>query len=217
MNRNLCPLTGTTCPPVHRRARHGRKGLVQRWAGILALAVGALLHAACEPPPDGGMPLRVQGTACSTQISYTSTNQDRIRIYFDTNGNIGGILVLDGLPFDVDDEAAWQSYTADNDTFMQLGFFGGESPTPHTIRSIFDSLLATSGVGVLSFNETPGTQEVTIEQIDLENRTVRLSFRLDVAIFRPLYPPNFSNPPDCQQGTLTGTIQGSYERFTFEG
>ncbi len=152
--------------------------------------------------------MSLSGTACGEDISYTAPADARIEVYQQTSGELRGIFVLDGERFDADSTTAWAAYAAEHDVMMGLWFDNPEPATPHTVTAIADCFFAARGIGVVGFQEHGAGEEVVIEALDLDGQTIQLSFTLLVYALWPGYPPDFAQGDECQQGSLSGTIQG---------
>ena len=106
-------------------------------------------------------------------------------------------------------EVEW-TYAADHDVLLVIWFNVPEPATPHTVTSMNDSFFAARGIGGVSFQENGAGEEVVIEAIDVDGQTLQLSFSIPVYSMWPGYPPDFGQVDECQQGSLSGTIQGPF-------
>lgn len=166
--------------------------------------------------PDAGDPgaalLRLSGQACNKAIEYVVPGGDaRIEVYVDEVGDIKKIMVLDGPVFNPARQEEWSSYAAQYDTWLRLTFTAEQPPMPVEVTSIYDSFFAARGFGYVLFYEYERGR-VTIESIDMDARTLEVSFDIDVSAGYTDYPPDLAQPQLCEPpSALTGTIAGPFE------
>jgi hypothetical protein len=95
--------------------------------------VGLTHRLRCDGGEGGGSDLLLSGTVCGDPTSYRLKGDERIVVIRAADGMLEGLLVLDGEPFDTEDEAAWARYAAQHDTFLLLAF---DDPDPRALRIV---------------------------------------------------------------------------------
>ncbi len=182
---------------------------------LVGLAVIAGLGACDGGGEGGGSDLLLSGTVCGDATSYRLTGDERIQVVRAADGGLEALLVLDGELFDIEDEAAWAQYAAQHDTFLLLAFEDPEPATPHTVTTIFDSLFAGRGVGVLGFVEHGAGERVEITSIDLDAPSIEVELDIPVAGRIRDYPPDLAAFEFCEPTRVTGSFGGPVEIVTF--
>jgi len=165
---------------------------------------------------NGAAALTIQGSACAVAIDYTSEAAIPLTVYRDGTGALRGVEVSGGDAFDHDDLAAWARYATDYDVYALLAFHDPESPAPHSITSLEESVLAARGVGVIGIGEESAGSIVAIETLDWSANELALHFSLTVATHNSDYPPSSGGLAMCAGDTVTGMIAGSFGTVLFE-
>ncbi len=162
------------------------------------------------------------GTACGDPVSYTLGGDERIVVARDPSEGLTALMLLDGELFDPEDESAWQTYAASNDTLLLLAFVRPQPATPHLVTAIYDSFFAGRGTGVLVFVEEGDDATIDIISLDLTAQTIEVDFRIPIGGMTSAYPPDFTDydePGDqspCRSGVITGGFSGPFELLDFD-
>ncbi|MCK5268365.1 MAG: hypothetical protein KAJ14_02105 [Candidatus Omnitrophica bacterium] len=180
---------------------------------LTLILVTTLITSACNPEQENQENQLTMTTSGAIGIkTYTAPANTKITISTNSNnGLIEGILVSDGAGFDYSSQTAWNDYALTYNLYFVIGFDGYSTPFAiHTTNTIQDSLFAAKDIGVISLVDDDQDVIVSIDEVNVNTRWIKVSYQIPIYSYQENYPPIFSNSVQTN-GTITGSFQGTFE------
>jgi hypothetical protein len=180
-----------------------------RWTAILSLSVAA--WCGCDAGAQDHT-LVLTGSACGVAIEYDSGDV-AIQVVRDQAGDLLGIIVADGEPFDVESDAEWARYASQHEVYSVLWFHDPEPATPHSVTKLENSVIGARGVGVIGLEEDGRGELIAIDDLDFDAGEIALHMTLPVYSHNSDYPPTPGGYATCQSDIVSGSITGPFREI----